>query len=55
MPEPCSLYLMTIAESGEGKTTINKQIMKLLNKLATELKEEYENRWIHYKREYKIW
>lgn len=55
MPEPCSLYLMTIAESGEGKTTINKQIMKPLYEFASELKEEYESRLIHYKREYKIW
>ncbi|CAI2534813.1 Uncharacterised protein [Serratia proteamaculans] len=55
MPEPCSLYLMTIAESGEGKTTINKQVMKPFYAFASELKQEYEKRLIGYKREYKVW
>ncbi|HIA7459425.1 TPA: DUF3987 domain-containing protein, partial [Escherichia coli] len=27
MPEPCSLYLLAIAEPGAGKTTINRLVM----------------------------
>ncbi|WP_271311513.1 YfjI family protein [Yersinia intermedia] len=55
MPEPCSLYLLTVAESGEGKTTINKQVMKPFYDFASEMKQEYEVRLSGFKREYKIW
>ncbi len=55
MPEPCSLYLMTIAESGEGKTTINKQIMKPLYDFSSEIIKEYEVNLDSYKSDYKIW
>ncbi|WP_374448456.1 YfjI family protein [Providencia sp.] len=55
MPEPCSLYLMTIAESGEGKTTINKQIMKPLYDFASEIIKDYEANLDIYKSEYKRW
>lgn len=55
MPEPCSLYLMTIAESGEGKTTINKLVMKPLYAYAAEMKREYEEKLIPYRREHNIW
>uniref|UniRef100_UPI0020330B25 DUF3987 domain-containing protein n=1 Tax=Escherichia coli TaxID=562 RepID=UPI0020330B25 len=37
MPEHCSLYLMTVAESGEGKTTINKLVMKPCYEFAASL------------------
>ena len=55
MPEPCSLYLMTIAESGEGKTTINKQVMKPCYTFATELIQQYEQQLIDYKKKFKLW
>ncbi|HHR5848888.1 TPA: YfjI family protein [Providencia alcalifaciens] len=55
MPEPCSLYLMTIAESGVGKTTINKQIMKPLYDFASEIIKEYEVNLDSYKSDHKIW
>lgn len=55
MPEPCSLYLMTIAESGEGKTTINKQVMKSCYRFAAELIQQYEQRFIDYKKKLKLW
>jgi len=55
MPEPCSLYLMTIAESGEGKTTINKQVMKPLYSFASQLAQEYEQQLVGYKRKFKLW
>ena len=55
MPEPCSLYLMTIAESGEGKTTINKQVMKPCYIFASELIQQYEKMVVDYKRQFKLW
>jgi len=55
MPEPCSLYLMTIAESGEGKTTINKQVMKPCYTFASELIQQYEQQIIDYKQKLKLW
>lgn len=55
MPEPCSLYLMTIAESGEGKTTINKQVMKPCYVFALELIQQYEQHVINYKHKFKLW
>lgn len=55
MPEPCSLYLMTIAESGEGKTTINKQVMKPCYAFSTELIQQYEQQLIDYKKKQKLW
>lgn len=55
MPEPCSLYLMTIAESGEGKTTINKQVMKPCYAFASNLIEQYEQHIADYKHQFKLW
>lgn len=55
MPEPCSLYLMTIAESGEGKTTINKQVMKPCYIFAAELIQQYEQQVVDYKQKFKLW
>lgn len=55
MPEPCSLYLMTIAESGEGKTTINKQVMKPCYTFAAELIQQYEQQIVDYKKKFKLW
>lgn len=55
MPEPCSLYLMTIAESGEGKTTINKQVMKPCYRFAAELIQQYEQQLVDYKKKLNLW
>lgn len=55
IPEPCSLYLLTIAESGEGKTTINRQIMRPFYDFASKMKQEFEEKLVNYRREYKIW
>ncbi len=55
MAEPCSLYLMTIAESGEGKTTINKQVMKPCYAFASSLIEQYEQHIADYKHQFKLW
>ncbi|MFJ5434003.1 DUF3987 domain-containing protein [Pectobacterium sp. CHL-2024] len=55
IPEKCSLYLLTIAESGEGKTTINKRVMKPFYDFSSELKQEYESRLTNYKRDLRLW
>lgn len=55
MPEQCSLYLMTIAESGEGKTTINKQIMKPFYDFSSIMTKDYEEKLTLYNHSYDIW
>ncbi|OQV64703.1 hypothetical protein AK51_27095 [Serratia nematodiphila DZ0503SBS1] len=46
---------MTIAESGEGKTTINKQVMKPCYAFASSLIEQYEQHIADYKHQFKLW
>ncbi|CAM3276458.1 hypothetical protein G837_03906 [Escherichia coli HVH 185 (4-2876639)] len=55
MPEPCSLYLMTVAESGEGKTTINKLVMKPCYEFAASLIQQYQTQNNDYKNQLNIW
>lgn len=55
IPEPCSLYFLTLAESGGGKTTINELVMKPFYDFLTESKEEYDVQLIKYKEKYDIW
>ncbi|EBS5795626.1 DUF3987 domain-containing protein, partial [Salmonella enterica subsp. enterica serovar Saintpaul] len=40
-PEPCSLYFLTLADPGEGKTTINKLVMKPFYDLSVRMKKKY--------------
>ncbi|ALX92489.1 hypothetical protein AV650_02455 [Serratia fonticola] len=54
-PQPCSLYLLVIAESGEGKTTINKQIMGPFYEFMEELNADYVRRLSEYKGDIEIW
>ncbi|EJS8004581.1 DUF3987 domain-containing protein [Salmonella enterica] len=54
-PELCSLYLLTLAESGEGKTTINKQVMAPFYEFMDELYADYEHRLFKYKGEVELW
>lgn len=55
MPEPCSLYLLTIAEPGAGKTTINRLVMNPCYEFADRLIQQYEERNKDYKTELQIW
>lgn len=41
-PEQCSLYLLTIAESGEGKTTVHKRIMSLFDDFSQKMDTIYQ-------------
>ncbi|MEY0321201.1 YfjI family protein [Providencia stuartii] len=54
-PEPCSLYFLTLAEPGEGKTTINKYIMKPFYEFSAMLKEEYIQKCEDYDQSLTIW
>lgn len=55
MPGPCSLYLVTLAESGEGKTFISRLIMKPVHQLLEKMSKEHKKRLGAYKTEYDIW
>jgi hypothetical protein len=54
-PEPCALYLLTLAESGEGKTTINKKVMKPFYSFAEKMNQEYLERLALYKQKHRSW
>ncbi|MBN5417380.1 DUF3987 domain-containing protein [Serratia marcescens] len=53
--EPCSLFLLTIAESGEGKSTINKKVMEPFYTFSEKIKLEYLEHFADYKRQHKLW
>lgn len=53
--EPCSLYFLTIAESGEGKSTINKKVMAPFYTFADKVKLEHQEHLADYSREHKLW
>ncbi|MGE9244426.1 DUF3987 domain-containing protein, partial [Escherichia coli] len=55
MPEPCSLYLLAIAEPCAGKTTINRLVMNPCYAFADRLTQQYEERKKDYKTELQIW
>jgi len=54
-PESCSLYLLTLAESGEGKTTISKRVMRPFNIFAERMNQEYQEKLDKYKHEHNVW
>lgn len=54
-PEPCSLYFLTLADPGEGKTTINKFIMKPFYDFTERMKKKYDNDLRDYKQKHDIW
>ncbi|HHR6079346.1 TPA: YfjI family protein [Providencia alcalifaciens] len=54
-PEPCSLYFLTLADPGEGKTTINKLVMKPFYDLSVRMKKKYDNDLVDYEQSYDIW
>ncbi|HHQ6539163.1 TPA: DUF3987 domain-containing protein [Serratia fonticola] len=53
--EPCSLYFLTLAKSGEGKGPIYDKIMAPFNKFATEMHSEFKALQDDYNKEYTIW
>ncbi|ELY2512210.1 TPA: YfjI family protein [Escherichia coli] len=53
--EPCALYLMTLAESGMGKTTIKNLVMTPFYEFATAIKQDYKVKLAAYKDELEVW
>ncbi|MBJ2118258.1 YfjI family protein [Proteus penneri] len=54
-PEPCALYFLTLADPGEGKTTINKLVMKPFYDFSVKMKKNYDNDLVNYEQSYNIW
>lgn len=55
MPEPCALYIVTLADSGTGKSTVYKQLRKPFDELKAELDEAFREQLLAYKRDYAVW
>lgn len=53
--EPCSLYFLVLAKSGEGKSPLYDLILRPFNKFVSEMKEEYDVRMEQYKIENDVW
>src|SRR5690606_8385938 len=54
-PEPCSLYFLVLAKSGEGKSPVRECIMEPFESFAAEMHAEYEALFDIYKKDYAIW
>lgn len=54
-PEPCSLYFLILAKSGEGKSPLRELLMAPFEEFASELHEEYETLLDTYKKDHAIW
>lgn len=54
-PEPCSLYFLTLAKSGEGKSPLRELLMAPFDEFASEMHEEYEGLLDIYKKDHAIW
>ncbi|BEM64691.1 hypothetical protein SME23J_37180 [Serratia marcescens] len=54
-PEPCSLYFLTLAKSGEGKSPLRELLMAPFDDFASEMHEEYEDLLDTYKKDHAIW
>ncbi|HCJ7727243.1 DUF3987 domain-containing protein [Citrobacter freundii] len=55
LPEPNGLYILTLADSGTGKSTVNKQLRKPFDKLKAELDEAFQEKLAAYERDYAVW
>ncbi len=54
-PEPCSLYFLVLAKSGEGKSPVRECIMEPFEHFAAEMHAEYEALFDVYKKDHAIW
>lgn len=54
-PEPCSLYFLTLAKSGEGKSPVRECMMEPFETFAAEMHAEYEALFDAYKKDHAIW
>lgn len=54
-PGPCSLYLLTLAESGEGKSFILNLLMSPIYERLAKMNQRYQVDMIEYKRNLRVW
>ncbi|EEP7761496.1 DUF3987 domain-containing protein [Salmonella enterica] len=54
-PEPCSLYFLTLAKSGEGKSPLRELLMTPFDEFASEMHKEYEDLLDIYNKDHVIW
>lgn len=54
-PEPCSLYFLVLANSGEGKSPVRERVMEPFEAFSAQMHEEYEARYESYQKDHKIW
>lgn len=54
-PEPCSLYFLTLAKSGEGKSPLRELLMTPFDEFAAEMHKEYEGLLDNYNKDHAIW
>lgn len=54
-PEPCSLYFLILAKSGEGKSPARECIMEPFENFAAQMHAEYEALFDVYKKDHAIW
>ena len=55
LPEPDALYILTLADSGTGKSTVNKLLREPFDKLKAELDEASQKKLAAYERDYAVW
>ena len=53
--EPCSLYFLTLAKSGEGKSPLRDRIMAPFDEFVLQMQEEYEDLHHTYIEDYAVW
>lgn len=53
--EPCSLYFLTLAKSGEGKSPLREMIMAPFDKFTADMHSEYQEKYEQYRKESKLW
>lgn len=53
--EPCSLYFLVLAKSGEGKSPLFELILEPFNAFAAQMQKEYDARMAEYKISYAVW
>ncbi|MCT4737195.1 YfjI family protein [Raoultella ornithinolytica] len=53
--EPCSLYFLVLAKSGEGKSPVRERVMEPFEAFSAQMHEEYEARYESYQKDHKIW
>lgn len=53
--EPCSLYFLTLAKSGEGKSPLKERIMRPFDDFVAQMQAEYDELQEAYEQDHSIW